>query len=201
MRRSLLPFCLVFLFIPVFSLGMTANAQAPAAPAPQPAPPAAVVPVTMQLAVQPPTEAQKPAISHDAMPASLLIGVLLATYALVFIGVRAVIKALRDDNEWSMARALSDNEIVEQTDPTDPAKTIKAPLPSSSRLIALLGLIVLMVTFLALGSVMVWTLGRTGQVSGMGDAQGFLWAGLSMFAPYLISQGKEAVKAFGKPGA
>lgn len=73
--------------------------------------------------------------------------------------------------------------------------------PSSSRLIAFLGMVVLLATFLAIGSVMVWTLGRTGQVSGIGDAQGFLWAGLAMFAPYLFNQGKEALKAFGKTGA
>lgn len=124
-------------------------------------------------------------------------------YILVTLGFLGVWKSLRSDKNWSMARALSENTVVEQQDPADSTKktSVVIDLPSSSRLIAFIGLIVLMVTFLTLGAVMIWTLGRTGQIISMGNAQDFLWAGMAMFAPYLISQSKDALKAFGKPGA
>lgn len=133
------------------------------------------------------------------MPGTLLMIILGVTYLLVVMGIRWLARGLHKDNAWSMGKALSDNVNVEQTDLQDPGKTILAPMPSSSRLIAFLGMIVLLATFLGVGTVMIWTLGTTGKVPEMESAQGFLLAGMSMFAPYLISQGKEAVKSFGKP--
>lgn len=120
-------------------------------------------------------------------------------FTLVFFGVITISIKLSKDSQWSIARALSDNSVVSKQDPEDSKNTIieQIDLPSSSRLIAFLGMVVLLATFLGIGSVMIWTLGRTGQVSGMGDAQGFLWAGLSMFAPYLFNQSKEAIKSLG----
>lgn len=137
------------------------------------------------------------------MPEGLLKGMITTMYILVIVGFLAIWKGLRSDKNWSMARALSENTVLEQQDPTDATKKtiVSIDLPSSSRLIAFIGLVVLMVTFLTLGAVMIWTLGRTGQVISMENAQNFLLAGMTMFAPYLISQGKEALKAFGKPGA
>lgn len=143
------------------------------------------------------------ALKHDPMPEGILKLIITTMYILVTFGFFGVWKSLRSDKNWSMARALSENTVVEQQDPADATKktSVVIDLPSSSRLIAFIGLIVLMVTFLTLGAVMIWTLGRTGQIISMGNAQDFLWAGMTMFAPYLISQGKEAFKAFGKTGA
>jgi len=135
------------------------------------------------------------------MSEGLLLCILAATYALVLLGVHWLAKGLHKDNAWSMGKALSENTIVEQNDLQNPGMTVMAPMPSSSRLIAFLGMIVLLATFLAFGTSMIWGLGKTGTVPDMEHAQGFLLAGMSMFAPYLISQGREAVKSFGKTGA
>lgn len=135
------------------------------------------------------------------MSEGLLLCILAATYALVLLGVFWLAKGLRKDNAWSLGKALSENTIVEQNDLQTPGRTVMAPMPSSSRLIAFLGMIVLLATFLAFGTSMIWGLGKTGTVPDMEHAQGFLLAGMSMFAPYLISQGREAVKSFGKTEA
>jgi len=136
------------------------------------------------------------------MSEGLLACILAATYVLVLFGIHWLAKGLSKDNAWSMGKALSENTIVEQTDLQNSGKTVMAPMPSSSRLIAFLGMIVLLATFLAFGTSMIWGLGMTGKVPDMESAKGFLLTGLSMFAPYLISQGREAVKALGgNPGA
>jgi hypothetical protein len=135
------------------------------------------------------------------MSEGLLMCILAATYVLVLLSIRWLATSLSKDNAWSMGKALSENTIEEQADQQNPGKTVMAPMPSSSRLIAFLGMIVLLATFLAFGTTMIWALGRTGKVPDMENAQGFLLAGMSMFAPYLISQSREAVKALGgNPG-
>lgn len=155
--------------------------------------PAFLLPAAPALAADPPP--------FVPMSEGLLLCILAATYALVLLGVHWLAKGLRQDNAWSMGKALSENTIVEQNDLQTPGKTVMAPMPSSSRLIAFLGMIVLLATFLAFGTSMIWGLGKTGRVPNMEDATGFLLAGMSMFAPYLISQGREAVKSFGKTEA
>ncbi|WP_027191008.1 hypothetical protein [Fundidesulfovibrio putealis] len=192
MRRSFLLFVLI-------SLLLTLTLPARAADQPSAAPGPTIVPVIMQLAIPPPQDAKQSGIPHEPMPEELLYGVLSVGYALVGFAVLFIFLKLRSDQQWSLGRALSENTVMEQQDDEAQCKKklVYIDLPSSSRLIAFLGMIVLLSIFLALGTVMVWTLGRTGKITSMGDAQGFLWAGLSMFAPYLISQSKDALKAFG----
>lgn len=135
------------------------------------------------------------------MSQGLLVCILGATYVLVLFGIHWLAKGLSKDNAWSMGKALSENTIVEQPDPADPSKTIKAPMSSSSRLIAFLGMIVLLATFLAFGSAAIWSMGTTGSMPDMKSALEFLLTGSALFAPYLFNQSKEALKAFGKTGA
>lgn len=196
MRRPLLLFCLTTMLILAFTLSPFVCAHAAEN---KPDPNVSGESVKIKDNTPPSTPAPK----HDPMPESLLKLIITTMYILVTLGFLGVWKSLRSDKNWSMARALSENTVVEQQDPADSTKktSVVIDLPSSSRLIAFIGLIVLMVTFLTLGAVMIWTLGRTGQIISMGNAQDFLWAGMAMFAPYLISQSKDALKAFGKPGA
>ncbi|KAF0234472.1 MAG: hypothetical protein FD177_853 [Desulfovibrionaceae bacterium] len=196
MRRSSLLFSLASVFIVAFTLSpfvCTQAAEDKAAPTVSSDPPKANSNHPQSL----------PTTKHDPMPEGLLKGIITTMYILIALGFIGTWKSLHSDKYWSMARALSENTVVEQQDPADATKktSVVIDLPSSSRLIAFIGLIVLMVTFLTLGAVMIWTLGRTGQIISMENAQNYLLAGMSMFAPYLFNQGKEALKAFGKPGA
>ncbi|MFP5221691.1 MAG: hypothetical protein ACLGSA_05325 [Acidobacteriota bacterium] len=192
MRRSLLLILLI-------SLLLTSVLPTRAADTQPPAPGPTIVPVTMQLAMPPTQDAKQAATPHEPMPETLLYAVIFLGYGLLVVSVLFIFAKLRTDPQWSLGRALSENTVVEQQDPDDACKKklVYIDLPSTSRLIAFLGMIVLLSIFLALGTVMVWTLGRTGKIISLGDAQNFLWAGLSMFAPYLISQGRDALKAFG----
>lgn len=128
--------------------------------------------------------------------------IILVINLLILYGVRQVVRGLDLDPEWTMSRALSENTVVEQTHPTERDQNgqpivLKAPLPSSSRLIALLGMIVIMGIFLGMGDVIIWSLATSGKLPDLEKAKDFLYAGAALFAPYLISQTREALKAFG----
>jgi len=128
--------------------------------------------------------------------------IILVINVLIIYGVRQVVRGLDLDPEWTMSRALSENTVVEQTHPTERDQNgqplvLKAPPPSSSRLIALLGMIVIMGIFLGIGDVIIWSLGTSGKLPDLEKAKDFLYAGAALFAPYLISQAREAIKAFG----
>lgn len=95
---------------------------------------------------------------------------------------------------WSLRDALS--EEVDFTRPDGSKETLM--IASSSRLIAFLGLIVLLALFLAVGSVIIVQLSATGTVADLTSVEHYFLAGLALFVPYGFNQISSAFASLGK---
>ena len=89
------------------------------------------------------------------------------------VAIRGTVGTLRRSNHWSLAEALQDTDQK----------------PSSSRMIAFLGLLILMVLYMGIGYVAIWRLLNN---EALPNVNTFLLTGLSLFAPYAFNQ----LKAF-----
>lgn len=87
-------------------------------------------------------------------------------------GVLATGRHLERDRDWSLADLLSGADGK----------------PSSSRLIAFLGSLVMIVIILGLGSTSLWVFLKTGQLPTLSGASTFLAASAGLFAPYFANQ-------------
>lgn len=128
----------------------------------------------------------------------LLIGLLAAVGIAVLLTIK---KALADQNSgWSLAEALSEPETF--TDDSTAAGgaqvTVTRLVPSTSRLIAFMGLFGILLLYLGFGAVLLYYFG-TGQnlPGGVDEIQSFLLAGLTLFAPYVVNKFADVFKSFG----
>ena len=105
-------------------------------------------------------------------------------------------KALSESSELSFVPEGSNSKpLLNQSG--DPV-SVRVMEPSVSRLIALCGLIMLILFYFGFGLISLYHFGRTCEMPG--DIQGvttFLYAGLTFFAPYLVSK---VSAIFGTPG-
>jgi len=108
---------------------------------------------------------------------------------------------------WSLANALSEPTHLQVPadprwlesmgdreaatagiDPTPPV-TVTVLEPSSSRLIALVGMVVILMMYLGFGIICLYSFGFTcAMPASSGAATGFLYSGLTLFAPYVANQ-------------
>ena len=107
--------------------------------------------------------------------------------------VRNSLGANSTGGQWRLADALSEADTIG----TNGAAAAPRLVASSSRLIAFLGLIVMLILFLGFGSIGVLHLLRTGQVPDLDKIAGYFVGGATLFLPYLANQAKEAVSALG----
>lgn len=73
------------------------------------------------------------------------------------------------------------------------SNTEKILAPSTSRLIAMLGTVIVSMLFMGYGVVVVWYLGKTGCMPGLENLTTFLVGGSSLFAPYVINKLTNAI--------
>ena len=119
----------------------------------------------------------------------------------VFVGALlaiAFVRAAVANSTWSLADALSEeSDVTAMTgtppqpmlDPSGQTVTVTEMRASSSRLIALVGMFVLLLMFLGFGSFAMYRFAMTGDMpNGIGDVINFLVAGLTLFAPYLVNK-------------
>jgi len=69
---------------------------------------------------------------------------------------------------------------------------------SSSRTIALFGMIVIMALFLGVGSIVLWTLASTGKAPDLNGVLQYFLAGAGLFIPYSINQIRAGFESIGK---
>src|SRR5207247_1467676 len=112
-----------------------------------------------------------------------------------------LIRAALGSSKWSLADALSEEAEVTSME-ADPAGGTKPRLDASgkplmvtemrsstSRLIALMGMIVILLMFLGFGAFALYSFGKTGNMPDSIDkVVNFLLAGLTLFAPYLVNK-------------
>ncbi len=116
------------------------------------------------------------------------------------VAVLLVSRALSDTN-WSLAKALSEEVEVTLTE-TDANKVTKPVLDasgkpsmakelcaSSSRLVALMGMIAILIMFIGFGATTLFSFAKTGNIpSSVSDVLKFLAGGLTLFAPYVVNK-------------
>jgi hypothetical protein len=96
---------------------------------------------------------------------------------------------------WSLADALSEESTVTNAE----GKPTTMMLASTSRLIALYGMLVILSIFLGVGVIVLWDLAVSGKTpSGLDAAMKLLTGGMSLFAPYIVNQVRSAFQSIGK---
>jgi GH24 family phage-related lysozyme (muramidase) len=154
--------------------------------------------------------------------ALIVLGVLLA----VVLCLNQIAQLLKS-SRWSLANALS--EVIELKVPLDAAWTasqgdLQASLesrpqgavssaaetptllrvlePSSSRLIALVGMVVILLMYVGFGLFALYTFGLTCQMpSSTGSVTSFLYSGMALFAPYVANKVSEVFRPAAGPHA
>lgn len=126
--------------------------------------------------------------------------VYLIIFMVVFgslLSIQIIRKSLASSN-WSLADALSEGtevtlfdeegKPVENTGSKDFVK-VKKLCPSSSRMIALMGTIVILFMFLGFGAFALFVFAKTGDMpESMDKVVNYLVAGLTLFAPYVVNK-------------
>lgn len=139
------------------------------------------------------------------MPANIVLVVpppqwfVLSAIALVYVSVLIVLLFIRGSlraTGWRLGDALSEEgEITDST-----GATVKQLMPSTSRLIAFYGLIVLILLFLGFGVFALYFFATGQAMNGVDDVIKFLLAGLSLFAPYAVNQTRAAIESLSNHG-
>lgn len=134
-------------------------------------------------------------------PNPILVYVVIAVVLVGTFFAIAATKAGLANSTWSLADALS--EEVDVTFEEADANGVKTPKfddsgkpitvtelrASSSRLIAFMGLITIMAMFLGFGVFVLYSFAMGGGVpAGLDQVYKFLFAGMTMFAPYLVNK-------------
>jgi hypothetical protein len=121
--------------------------------------------------------------SGAAMDHVLRDGIVIGMAVVMFVGLLIVIKTLRVQ-KWSLATALSEEASLPEGTPTPAAGQSPPMVPSSSRLIALIGMIVIGTFFIAIGFYVVLQLYSGQPIDKANAAWGFFASGATLFLPY-----------------
>jgi hypothetical protein len=139
--------------------------------------------------------------SQEVPPISgvLVYSVIIFVLALILFGI-ATIRVALSNSTWSLADALSEeaevtfkekigDEYVPKFDDNMKPVTVTQLVASSSRLIALIGLIAILAMFVGFGAFTLYRFAFGQDVSkGIDDVMKFLLGGMTMFAPYIINK-------------
>jgi hypothetical protein len=187
------------------SISGTAPAGAGGTVAARPQAPGAqfVQPGAQQAQTQPPAPAAPAPVVLPGRPvgdtlALVMIG-LLALVGLIFLGI---IFSRLAASDWSLAEALSEEVAVPVFDDAGnpvmagAAQAMRSRMvPSTSRLIALMGLFAILLLYIGFGGAVLYYF-TTGQVlpPQIGEVRSFLYAGLTLFAPYIVNKFTDVFK-------
>lgn len=121
--------------------------------------------------------AQKP------LPMELTVAILVGMTILWVLSLLIILKALRTQH-WSLAAALSEEADLPAGTPTPAAGQLPPTLPSSSRLIALIGTVIMGTFFIGVGYFVMWQLCNGQSIAAASNAWTFFAAGATLFVPY-----------------
>jgi hypothetical protein len=119
------------------------------------------------------------AYDHVSFIVTILLVVLFGVTILVLIIVQLM-------GRWSLGDALSEECDVQPKEIRQKSDVIM--VASSSRLIALLGLLGILTTVVGIGYAIVWNLFLYGTVPDLSNVRSFLFGAACLFAPYLANQ-------------
>ena len=133
------------------------------------------------------------ASSGAVVDGALKDGIVISMAVVMFIGLLIVIKTLRVQ-KWSLATALSEEASLPEGTPTPGAGQAPPMVASSSRLIALIGMIVLGTFFIAVGFYVVLQLYSGQSIDKANAAWGFFASGATLFLPYGANKLSSAIQ-------
>jgi hypothetical protein len=137
--------------------------------------------------------------------------ILVATIALgVVVAMLLFYRSLHEAHSWSLTDALSEDVALTKTDqagnPVDAAGNILAAgqLPvtvtlmkaSSSRFIALIGTVAILMLYVGFGLACLHRFATDGDIPDMSKGSNFFYSGLVLFAPYMINKFSSAFSFF-----
>lgn len=106
----------------------------------------------------------------------IMIGIVVAIVgSVIMIGVRL------KQSSWTLKDALTEPSVAPAGEPPPIGAA------SSSRLIALLGMVVILILFVGVGLVAVWQFAENDKVD-LSQFQSYFLAGASLFVPYIFNQ-------------
>jgi len=136
-------------------------------------------------------------------PASWFVYTVIFTVLVGSILTLLLIRSALGKSKWSLSDALSEEAeitafetdangksepIMSKADPDKPLMVVEMRA-SASRMIAMMGMIVILLMFLGFGAFALFTFAMTGAMPASIDkVVKFLSAGLTLFAPYIVNQ-------------
>ena len=123
-----------------------------------------------------------PSVLAFCLAALIITAVLAGLFIVMLLDVNRVVK----NRQWSLADALSEESAYQPKEIMKKEDVIL--LASTSRLIALLGLLGILTTVLGIGYSIMWNLFIFGTVPDLTMVRSFLFGSACLFAPYLANQ-------------
>lgn len=152
-------------------------------------------PSAIALLLPVPAWAQSPAFTSMSDTAVYALQILVA--AAVLLVFAAVVSKLKNSPDWKLGEAVSEEVEFAETDADGKVTKTTRMMASSSRLIALLGMMVILLLFLGVGEVVIWDVAH-GKDPDLGGVLNFFLAGASLFVPYAINQVRSGFESIGK---
>jgi len=129
-------------------------------------------------------------------PNEVLVWIVIVLVLAFVLLALAWLRNAMTKSTWSLADALSEEADVAyftasggpQTDSAGKPVTVSEMKASSSRLIALLGAIVILFLFLGFGAFVLYQYGTTGDMPDVTKILAFMSGGLALFAPYAVNK-------------
>jgi hypothetical protein len=104
-----------------------------------------------------------------------------------FLGLILIQRAL-SDSKFSLADALSEEVTITSKDAAGNSAEITELRASSSRMIAFIGMLLILLMFMGFGIFSLYSFAKTGVMPETDNIINFLVAGLTLFAPYFVNQ-------------
>ena len=181
------------LLLAILIAGAPAWAQTASQPAAAVQPAAAAAPV----GATSPAVAPKPVAADPApqIPQMFILGAILVVYGSVIGAFLLVRSSLHASGTWHLGDALAEEAEVTN----DAGVTISKMMPSTSRLIAFFGMIMLLFLYLGFGAFALYFFASGKPIPDVNDVCKFLLGGMALFAPYAVNQVRAAVESLSTP--
>lgn len=130
-------------------------------------------------------------------PEDWFIYAVIIVVFVLFLVILAIVRDVlgRGGSAWSLADALSEEVDLSVPDANGKPYSVNGQVvkatemrASSSRLIAFLGTLAILLLFMGFGVFILWNFAHTGEIKGANDIQRYLLGGLTLFAPYVVNK-------------
>lgn len=128
-----------------------------------------------------------PSAKPSPLPKPLTISILIGITLILVFSVATVSRALRRCG-WNLCDALSEEAELPDGTPPPAAGAMPPLVPSASRIIALIGTIVLSFFFVGIGYWVIWQLCNGQPITGAQDVWSVFATGSTLFLPYGINK-------------